>query len=72
MEDRNMLSNIEGKYYISNIDNQIHNVSDKLHNIIKHDDGTVSISLIDEDGCECDYCTLYNTLQDLLVAINCF
>lgn len=67
--EENNIQNIKGWYYISNLDNQIHNVMDSQCNIIEHDDWT-EISIINDDGCEIDSCAIYKSLQDLLVAIN--
>ena len=63
------ISDVNGSYYISNIDNQIHNSNDRLHNIIEHGKWT-EISIIDSDGGETESCCLYKTLKDLLVAIS--
>jgi hypothetical protein len=63
------ITDVSGSYYISNMDNQIHNSNDRLHNIIEHDTWT-EISIIDSDGCEIESCCLYKTLKDLLVAIS--
>lgn len=67
-EKENNIQNIKGCYYISNLDNQIHNTMDRQHNIIEHGDWT-EISIIDDDGYEIDSCSLYKSLEDLLVAI---
>ena len=59
---------VSGSYYISNMDNQIHNSNDRLHNIIEHD-GWNEISIIDSDGGEIESCCLYKSLEKLLAAI---
>jgi len=59
---------VDGSYYISNMDNQIHNSNDKLHNIIIHA-GWTEISIIDSDGSEIESCVLHKTLKDLLLIL---
>lgn len=59
---------VSGSYYVSNMDNQIHNSNDRLHNIIEHD-GWTEISIIDSDGGEIESCCLYKSLKELLAAI---
>ena len=65
-EKVNNIQNIKGWYYISNLDNQIHNAMDRQHIIIEHGDWT---EIITDDGCQIDSCSLYKSLEDLLVAI---
>ena len=63
------ISDVSGSYFITNYDNQIHNLNDVLHNIIEHD-GWKEISVIGEDGDEIDSCRLYNSLKELLTKIS--
>jgi hypothetical protein len=60
------ISDISGNYFISNMDNQIHNSNDRLHNIIDHCSWT-EISIVDSEGGEIESCVLYKTLEDLLL-----
>lgn len=53
-------------YFISNIDNQIHNTNDIDNFIIIGD----VINILNEDGEEIDCCVVYDTIGELMNATN--
>ena len=61
--------NASGSYFISNIDNGIHNAIDYQNKLIIDWGQWKEISILDSEGGEIDSCTLYETLNDLLKVI---
>lgn len=53
------------KYYISNIDHEIHNISDRYLGNIVIDNDKNTVAFLDSDDIEIDVCTLH-TLEELL------
>lgn len=60
---------VSGSYFISNIDNGIHNAIDYPNKRIIDWGQWKEISILDSEGGEIDSCTLYETLNDLLEVI---
>ena len=55
---------VTGKYFFSNMSNEVHNAIDYKHDITKYEDYT-QINILADDGRVIDECVLYNSLNEL-------
>ena len=64
------MSKIKGKYFISNIDNEIHNVDDFPNKRIINWETWKEIEIHDVEGLAIDSCVIYDSLETLIKRIN--
>lgn len=55
-------------YYVSNIDNEIHNTYDVSHNVVEYGNFT-EIHILDGEGYTIDTCVGYDDINDLISII---